>query len=164
MSEIIDGIRSRCRPDFIIGVRLSPERFGQRLGEILEVSQSLMTSGTIDFLDMSLWDVFKEPEEDEFKGRTLLSYFTGLDRGEVKLGVAGKISSAADARFCLEQGSDFVLIGRGAILHHDFPRQVENNPDFAAVSLPVSADYLTSQGLGKNFLTYMATWKGFVED
>ena len=29
--EIIDGVRARCRPDFQLGLRLSPERFGLKL-------------------------------------------------------------------------------------------------------------------------------------
>ena len=161
--DIIQGVRDRCRADFNIGVRLSPERFGQRLADIREVAQRLMSEAKIDFLDMSLWDVFKEPEEEEFKGRSLLSYFADLDRGNVKLGVAGKINSGPAAAECLAQGVDFVLIGRAAILHHDFPVQVEKDPDFTAVKLPVSADYLRSQGLGEDFLVYMSGWKGFVE-
>jgi 2,4-dienoyl-CoA reductase-like NADH-dependent reductase (Old Yellow Enzyme family) len=161
--DVINGIRDRCRDDFIVGVRLSPERFGLRLSDILVVSQQLMQESKIDFLDMSLWDVFKEPEEEEFKGRSLLSYFAELERGNVRLGVAGKISSGPAASACLEQGVDFVLIGRAAILHHDFPHQIENDPEFEAVKLPVSADYLRDQGLGEDFLVYMSSWKGFVE-
>ncbi len=62
--DIIDGIRSRCSPDFCLGVRLSPERFGMQLAEVKDMAERLMQSGHIDFLDMSLWDVFKEPEEE----------------------------------------------------------------------------------------------------
>ncbi|MDP6691174.1 MAG: NADH:flavin oxidoreductase [Alphaproteobacteria bacterium] len=161
--EIIDGIRARCRPDFNLSIRLSPERFGLRLAEIIEVAQRLMNEDKIDFLDMSLWDCFKEPEEEAFKGRSLLSYFAELDRGNVKLGVAGKIKSAKAAAACLEHGADFVLPGRAAILHHDFPLRVQADDDFEAVGLPVSADYLRGQGLGENFLVYMnSNWRGFV--
>ncbi len=161
--EIIDGIRARCRPDFNLGVRLSPERFGMKLAEVIVVVQRLMREDKVDYLDMSLWDVFKEPVEEEFQGRSLISYFTELERGNVRLGVAGKIKSAKAAVDCLEAGADFVLIGRGAILHHDFPLQVKRDADFEAVELPVTADYLRAQGLGEDFLVYMANWKGFVE-
>lgn len=160
--EIVAGIRAQCRADFNLSIRLSPERFGMRLSEVTEVAQRLMTDGAIDFLDMSLWDVYKEPVEDEFKGRSLLSYFTALDRGDVRLGVAGKIYSAEAANWCLEQGCDFVLIGRGAILHHDFPRRVAGDDAFAVVPLPVTAAYLRGQGLGPAFVEYMSGWKGFV--
>ena len=162
--DIIDGIRARCGPGFLLGVRLSPERFDMKLGEVLEVAQRLMNEGNIDFLDMSLWDSFKQPVEEEFQGKTLLSYFTDLERGGVRLATAGKIHTPADARRCLEAGADFVILGRAAILHHDFPVRMEQDPDFEPVALPVSRDYLRSQGLGEAFVNYMAGWKGFVKD
>jgi 2,4-dienoyl-CoA reductase-like NADH-dependent reductase (Old Yellow Enzyme family) len=161
--EIIDGVRKQCGPDFILGVRLSPERFDIRLAEMRELAQQLFAAANIDFLDMSLWDSFKEPEEDAFRGRTLLSCFAELDRGSVLLGTAGKIRTPQDARRCIDAGADFVLLGRAAILHHDFPQQVAADENFQPVKPPVTADYLRSQGLGEAFVQYMATWKGFVE-
>lgn len=161
--DIIDGIRARCQPGFVLGVRLSPERFDIKLAEMREVAQRLMSEGKIDFLDLSLWDSFKEPVEEAFQGRTLLSCFTDLQRGNVRLGTAGKVRTADDARRCLEAGVDFVMLGRAAILHHDFPNRLEAEADFEPVSNPVTADYLRSQGLGEAFVTYMSTWGGFVE-
>ncbi|MGE0484040.1 MAG: NADH:flavin oxidoreductase [Gammaproteobacteria bacterium] len=160
--DIIAGIRQRCGPDFQLGVRLSPERFGMQLGEIREVAQRLMREDRIDYLDMSLWDVFKEPQDEAWAGRSLMSCFTELDRGRVRLGVAGKVRSAADALACLDGGCDFVLIGRAAILHHDFPRRAGADPAFAPVALPVSRDYLAGEGLGRAFIDYMGNWPGFV--
>ena len=160
--EIIDGIRSACHPDFHLGIRLSPERFGVELAEIRDLAQGLMAEGKIDYLDMSLWDVAKEPVEAAFQGRTLMSYFTELDRGNVRLGVAGKIMSAATARACLENGADYVLIGRAAILHHDYPQMVAADPDFTPVALPVTREHLRNERLGPAFVEYMNTWKGFV--
>jgi 2,4-dienoyl-CoA reductase-like NADH-dependent reductase (Old Yellow Enzyme family) len=162
--DIIDGIRHRCRPDFLLGVRLSPERFDLRLGEVLEVAQRLMSDGHIDFLDMSLWDSFKEPDEEAFQGRSLLSYFTRLDRGAVRLGTAGKLRTISDIDRCLQAGVDFIMLGRAAILHHDFPNQVAQSANFEPVSPPVTSDYLRSQGLGESFIQYMSRWDGFVED
>ena len=52
--EIIEGIRARCSEHFMLGVRLSPERFGIDLKEATLVAEQLMTSGDIEFLDMSL--------------------------------------------------------------------------------------------------------------
>lgn len=161
--EIIDGVRRRCRPGFLLGVRLSPERFDMKLAEVIELAQTLMTEGKVDFLDMSLWDVYKEPVEEPFQGQSLLSYFTNLDRGNVRLGVAGKINTGNDAKHCLESGADFVILGRAAILHHDFPLRIRSNPEFEPVKLPVTATYLHSQGLGDAFIRYMTGWKGFVK-
>ena len=56
--EIVSGIRAACGADFLIGVRLSPERFGMRLAEALTVCQQLIDGGETDFLDISLWDSF----------------------------------------------------------------------------------------------------------
>jgi 2,4-dienoyl-CoA reductase-like NADH-dependent reductase (Old Yellow Enzyme family) len=161
--DIVTGVRARCGPGFVLGVRLSPERFGLRLAEIRAVAQQLLASGAIDLLDLSLWDVAKEPEEAEFKGRTLLSWFTELERGATRLGAAGKIMGAEDARRVLAAGADFCVIGRAAILHHDFPLRVQADPGFKAVPLPVTAEYLRNEGLGPAFVGYMGTWKGFVQ-
>jgi 2,4-dienoyl-CoA reductase-like NADH-dependent reductase (Old Yellow Enzyme family) len=160
--DIIEGIRARCRSDFQLGVRLSPERFGMVLPEVQTLAQRLMDSGRVDYLDMSLWDVFKEPEDDAFKGRSLMSCFTELERGEVRLGVAGKVSRPEHAQACLEAGVDFVLLGRAAILNYDFPDRTANDPDFSPPQLPVGRDYLRAQGLGEAFIEYMAGWPGFV--
>jgi 2,4-dienoyl-CoA reductase-like NADH-dependent reductase (Old Yellow Enzyme family) len=161
--DVIAGIRARCRPGFSVGVRLSPERFGMRLQEARAVAQRLMRERQVDFIDLSLWDCFKEPNEDDFKGRPLLSWFTDLERGNVRLGCAGKIMSGPQARRCLEAGADFVVIGRAAILHHDFPQRLQANPQFQATATPVTEQYLRAEGLGPAFIGYMRTWKGFVE-
>lgn len=160
--EIIDGVRARTGKDFQLGLRLSPERFDLKLGEIVQVAQSVLADGRIDYLDMSLWDVFKEPTEEEFKGRSLMSYFTELDRGNVRLGVAGKVTTPAIATQMLDNGADYVLIGRAAILHHDFPKRARDAA-FTPVALPVTAEYLANEGLGPAFVKYMSTWPGFVE-
>lgn len=162
--EIIDGIRATCRPDFQIGLRLSPERFGVKLAEIREVAAKVLSEGKIDYLDMSLWDYAKEPAEEEFKGRTLMSYFTDLPRGDVRLGAAGKIMSAADAVKVIEAGCDYVLIGRGAILRHDFPERVRGDAAYVSPALPVTVTHLRAEGLGDEFVKYMQGWKGFVAE
>lgn len=160
--EILAAVRSRCRADFTVGVRLSPERFGLRLPEIVSVAEGLIGSGKVDYLDLSLWDVFKEPQDAEFQGRSLLSYFTSLDRGTLRMGAAGKISGARDAKRCLDAGLDFVIVGRAAVLHHDFPERVRADPGFHATGLPVTPEYLAREGLGPKFVDYMRNWKGFV--
>jgi len=161
--EIIDGVRARCRRDFQLGLRLSPERFGLKLAEIVEVAGTIMKDGRIDYLDMSLWDFAKEPTEEQHKGRSLMSYFTQLDRGDVRLGVAGKIQSGAAAARALAEGADYVLIGRAAVLHHDFPERVRADPGFNHVTLPVTPAYLAAEGLSPPFVEYMRQWPGFVE-
>ena len=162
ITQIIDGVRARCRPNFLLGLRLSPERFDVQLPEIIEVAKVILAAGKIDFLDMSLWDSFKEPQDEAYQGRTLLSYFTELERGDVALGIAGKLRNPEEVNRAMAAGIDFVMLGRAAILHHDFPLQMQANGNFTPVRNPVSADYLRQEGLGEAFITYMSGWKGFV--
>jgi 2,4-dienoyl-CoA reductase-like NADH-dependent reductase (Old Yellow Enzyme family) len=163
--EVIEGIRERCRRGFMLGIRISPERFGIPLAESRELFRRLAGHGDVDFVDLSLWDVFKTPNEPDYAARPLIDWFTqDLDRGRVRIGVAGRIMDAPTARRCLEHGADFVVVGRGAILHHDFPRRVQADAGFAATALPVPRAYLHSQGLSPPFVTYMKNWQGFVQD
>lgn len=162
--EIIDGIRMSCRPDFQIGLRLSPERFGLKLAEIRDVAAEVLRQSKIDYLDMSLWDVAKEPVEEAHKGRSLMSYFTDLPRGEVRLGVAGKIMTAEAAIGVLEADCDFAVIGRAAILRHDFPNRVRADAEYVSPDLPVTEQHLRDEGLGDPFVAYMKGWPGFVAD
>lgn len=162
--DIIDGARRRCGPDFQIGLRLSAERFGLRMAESIELARGFMAEGKIDYLDMSLWDVRKTPEEAEYAHRPLMDWFLELPRNGVPLGLAGKIRTAEEVREVMGAGADFVLLGRAAILHHDFPKLMKADPNFRPASLPVTRDHLRAEGLGETFVTYMATWPGFVVD
>jgi 2,4-dienoyl-CoA reductase-like NADH-dependent reductase (Old Yellow Enzyme family) len=161
--EIIDGVRARTRPNFQLGLRLSPERFGLKLAEIRDLAAEILRDGKIDYLDMSLWDVVKEPVEDEFKGRTLMSVFTELPRGQVRLGAAGKVMSGEQAQSVLEAGCDFVVVGRGAILRHDFPDRVKADANYQSPQTPVTVQHLLEEGLSPAFVQYMRQWPNFVE-
>jgi len=162
--DVIAGIRERCGKDFNVSVRLTPERFGIVLDEAIQVAQRLFDDAQIDYLDMSLWDVFKEPTDEAHKGRSLIDCFTALKRGDVRLGVAGKIRTPEEAKQCIESGVDFVLLGRAAIIHHNFPKLLANDSDFTPLDNPVSADHLRAEGLSDTFVEYMGVWKGFVAD
>ena len=115
-------------------------------------------------MDISLWDSFKLPVEEEFQDKSLLAHFADLPRGNVRLTVAGKIMSAENVRDVLAGGIDFVAIGRGAILHHDYPQKVMADAQFEPVALPVSRAHLNKEGLSETFVQYMHNWKGFVAD
>jgi 2,4-dienoyl-CoA reductase-like NADH-dependent reductase (Old Yellow Enzyme family) len=163
--EIIDGIRRQCRKDFILGLRLTPERFGMKLGEAIQIAQQVMAEDKVDFLDMSLWDVFKEPEETQYRGRTLMSYFTELDRRNTRLGVAGKIRAPQEAEATIAAGADWIMLGRAAMLQHDFPNRYKAAPSFKPVQMPVSRQYLKDEGLSEKFQEYIRPrWPEFFAD
>lgn len=177
--ELIAGIRAACRPDFQIGLRLSPERFGMRTAEIRELAGELLLNDDLDYLDMSLWDVFKAPEDEtsaallqwdmlqrrdgqDEAGPTLLDLFASLPRRSVRLGVAGHLRSAEAAIRAIEGGADFALIGRAAILHHDFARRAMADPTYRAPTLPVSVDHLAGEGVSSSFVGYLRGFDGFI--
>jgi 2,4-dienoyl-CoA reductase-like NADH-dependent reductase (Old Yellow Enzyme family) len=162
LMSIVDGVRSSCRDDFNLSVRLSPERFGMKIDEIADVYGWLVDSKKIDFIDMSLWDVFKEPIEEQHKGKRLVDIFTALPRGDVRLGAAGKLYSAADAKRGIDAGLDIAVIGRGAIANHDFAAQSIANPEFKMRDLPIPRQVLREEGLSELFVGYMGNWPGFV--
>ncbi len=164
MLEVLDGIRSACRPDFQVGLRLSPERFGMQLAEVRELAGEIMRQGQIDYLDMSLWDVSKQPHEEAFQGRSLLSYFIDIPRHDVRLGVAGKIMDAATAINLIDEGCDFVTIGRAGILRHDFPERVRQDAGYQSPEQPVDTAHLRGEGVTDAFVAYLRTFPGFVAD
>ncbi|GHJ58532.1 putative NADH-dependent flavin oxidoreductase YqiG [Nocardioides sp. OK12] len=159
--EVVDGIRAATGPDFQVGMRLTPERSGIAVAESTALAQQLMLSGALDHLDMSLWDVRKEPFETAYDG-LLIDQFTALERGTTRLGVAGGIVSTSDAQWCLERGADFVTVGTAGILHHDFARRALEDPEFTMTSTPVSREHLRTERLGADFIEYLAAGWDFV--
>lgn len=159
--EILDGIRSTCGPDFVVGVRLSLERFGVRLDEMRILTQALIDSGQVDFIDLSLWDCFKEPVEAEGTGRSLLDVTTDLVRRHdpqgrrVPVGVAGKLHTPDDVRRAIDDGADFVLLGRVAIAHHDYPNRLRADADWRPASFPLPEEHYLAEGVSPTFIAYL---------
>ena len=162
--QIVDGVRREC-PGLALAVRLSPERFGMRIDEICEVFERLVDIG-VEMIDMSLWDVFKEPLEEAHHGRSLTEIFASLKRGSTRLGVAGKIHDPADVQRVLDMGVDLPVLGRVAILHHDYPNQLHGaGATFVPRRPPAAVDTLLDEGLSAGFVTYLRnSFKGFVAD
>jgi 2,4-dienoyl-CoA reductase-like NADH-dependent reductase (Old Yellow Enzyme family) len=160
---IVDRIRRRCRPDFIVGVRLSPERFGVQLPEIVQVATELLAGDRIEFLDMSLWDCFKKPADNPDGGRLLIDHFTEIPRGETRLGVAGKLRTPDDIRRVIDMGVDLAVVGRAAIIHHDLPKRIAADPAFEPIPMPVPRAHLLNEMVSPGFLHYLdSSFKGFV--
>ncbi|CAG9180022.1 NADH:flavin oxidoreductase [Cupriavidus pampae] len=162
--EVIEGIRRACGPDFQIGWRLSVERYGLRLEELRDIAAEILERELIDYLDLALWDSAQIVKEGAFFGKSMLSVFTDLPRRGVRVGTAGRIMSAQRAAQLLDDGCDFVLIGRAGILQRDFPLQVQANPFYDSPPLPVTAEYLRTGGLSERFINHMRGWPSFVSD
>ena len=160
--EIIDGIRNACGKNFLVALRLSPERYGMDIKEVKQVCKQIIDEDKIDFLDISLWDCFKDPVEEKYADKKLLQHFTELDFKNTMFTVAGKIRSAKNVYDILDEGVDFVTIGHSAILHHDFPQKVMSNKSFTPTQLPVTESYLVNEGLSQKFINYMKKWPNFI--
>ena len=63
--------------------------------------------------------------------------------------------SADDVRKVIDAGCDFVLIGRAAILRHDFPKRVQADPDYTSPETPVPAKHLAAEGVSPDFIDYL---------
>jgi 2,4-dienoyl-CoA reductase-like NADH-dependent reductase (Old Yellow Enzyme family) len=161
--EVIEGIRRACGPDFQIGWRLSIERYGLLLEELREIVSEILRLELIDYLDLALWDSAQIVGTGSFRGKTMLSVFTDLPRGGVRVGTAGKIMSAQRCAELLDEGCDFVLIGRAGILERDFPLRVKENPRHESPTLPVTAEFLRQGGLSERFIDHMRGWESFVQ-
>jgi 2,4-dienoyl-CoA reductase-like NADH-dependent reductase (Old Yellow Enzyme family) len=161
---IVDAIRAATGPDFQLGIRLSPERYGQDIFEITTVIERLIDEGNIDSIDMSLWDAGKFPDDERLAREPIMRHFLQIPRGDVRMGITGRLRTGAALRAALDEGSDYLGIGKAGILYPDFPRLVRDNPDLEPEWLPVSADYLRSQAVSDAFIEYLTTWKGFISD
>lgn len=160
--EVMEGIRKATGPDFQIGWRLSVERYGLRLEELREITAEVFDRELIDYLDLALWDTTQVVEEGAHSGQTMLSVFTSLDRKQARLGAAGKIMTARRAGELLDEGCDFVVVGRAGILQRDFPEKVRQNPLYESPALPVTAQYLRDGGLSERFINYLKGWQTLV--
>ncbi len=162
LHEILEGVRQTTGPDFQVGLRLSPERFGIDLDEATTLAAAVMAGGHLDYLDLSLWDARKPPHGGD-DGELLVDRFAALPRHGVRLGYAGKVLSAADVAWCLEHAADFVSIGTGAIIHHDFAQRVVADVAFVSTPQPVTRAHLEAEHVGSRFIDYLATnWDDFV--
>ena len=162
--EILEEIEQETSEDFLIGVRLSPERFGLDISEMIILYKNLCQKTNIHFIDLSLWDSFKLLDSAAYKGKSLLKIFSEIKRKGKKLTVAGRIFSYEDIEILEKNKVDFFCLGRAAILDHQFPKRLkEMGYNFDAYSAPVSRNHLLSEGLSEKFIDYMSTWKNFVE-
>ncbi|MFJ4223247.1 NADH:flavin oxidoreductase [Microbacterium sp. NPDC089695] len=160
--EVIEGIRAHTNPDFQIGWRLSIERYGLRLEELREITGEILDREIIDYLDLALWDSNQIVQEGSYQGKSMLSVFTSLPRKRVRVGAAGKIKSAQRAAEVMEEGADYVLIGRAGILERDFPRLLQADHHHVSPPIPVTAKYLRDTGLSERFINHLRGWPYFV--
>ncbi|MCC2594061.1 NADH:flavin oxidoreductase [Tessaracoccus sp. OS52] len=165
LRETIAAIRRATGTDFHVGLRLSAERFELATTEMVQLAAELMAEGTLDHLDMSLWDVSVRPEGADDDAPTLMSRFVALPRGTTRLGVAGKIASGPSAVAAVAAGADFVDIGRTAVADHRIAERILADADHPGPSFPVTRQDLRDNHVGEPFIEYFAKgWPQLVAD
>jgi len=125
LRDVTRSIRAAVRPDFTVGVRLSPEDFGNAKGldidESVQVARWLAEDG-VDFVHLSLWrsalGTRKYPEVHA------LELFRPALPADVALIVAGGVWTREEADALLARGADAVALGRCAIINRDWPRRI----------------------------------------
>jgi 2,4-dienoyl-CoA reductase-like NADH-dependent reductase (Old Yellow Enzyme family) len=164
LREVLRGVRDRVGPSFTVGVRLSPENFGNARG--LDLDESVQTARWLaedgaDFIHLSLWRALepttKRPAEHP------LPVFRAALPIDVALLAAGAIWTRAEADAVIELGADGVALGRSAIVNRDWPLQARRDA-WQPRRPPVTMADLRDEGLSEAFAGYMRMWKGFVEE
>ncbi|HWN85901.1 MAG TPA: NADH:flavin oxidoreductase [Vicinamibacterales bacterium] len=164
LREALRTVRDRVGPSFTVGVRLSPENFGNAKG--LDLDESVQTARWLaddgaDFIHLSLWRAL-EPTTKR-PGEHPLPMFRAALPIDVALVAAGAIWTRAEADAVIELGADGVALGRSAIVNRNWPLQARHGA-WEPRRPPVTMADLRDEGLSEPFAAYMRTWKGFVEE
>jgi 2,4-dienoyl-CoA reductase-like NADH-dependent reductase (Old Yellow Enzyme family) len=162
--EVVRAVRAATSPSFTVGIRLSPEDFGNAQGldvdENVQVARWLAEDG-VDFIHLSLWrsalNTKKHPEQHA------VSMFRAALPSDVAIIAAGAVYTRAEAEHLLTLGADMVALGRSAIINPDWPIRAKDDA-WEPRRPPVSFTDLRERHLGVPFADYMRTWKGFVVD
>jgi len=160
--EVMRRVRAESGPRFTVGVRLSPEDFGNARG--LDLDESIQTARWLaedgaDFIHVSLWDVHRNTTKRPDQHAVPL--FREVLPADVKLLVAGKIWTRAEADAQLALGADGVALGRSAILNPDWPLRARAD-GWEPRRPPATIEELRERALSPRFAEYMRRWKDFV--
>ena len=163
LAEIVAEVRRQTGPNFLVGVRLSPElkACGMSLADSIETLR-LCSTMPVDFVHVSCWDI---QATGLHQGRAM--HYTTVFRENLPthlpLFTTGGIWNAEDAEQAVVQGGDFIGVGRAGIGHPDWPRYLQNEAQ-EPKRPPFSVNHLTAASLSPPFVEYMRRWDGFVED
>jgi 2,4-dienoyl-CoA reductase-like NADH-dependent reductase (Old Yellow Enzyme family) len=162
--DIFCQIKTELPPDFIVGVRLSPEDKltfkGIDFDEMLLLSD-LLAKAEANYIHLSPWDAFKKPDKYPNQEKTIVRYFRDRLPTKVAVMVAGGIWTKSDAEVILNTGADFIALGKAAIGLPDWPSRAEaEKGDFPRP--PFTIQQLQAADLSDSFIGYMKKWSGFV--
>lgn len=162
--EVARAVRAATSATFTVGVRLSPEDFGNAKGldldESIQVAKWLAEDG-LDFIHLSLWR--SALTTHKYPTQHALPLFRNALPNDVTVIVAGAVYTPAEAGALLALGADGIALARSAILNPDWPLRMSDE-NWEPQRPPVTIAQLKARGLGSAFAEYMRGWKGFVVD
>jgi 2,4-dienoyl-CoA reductase-like NADH-dependent reductase (Old Yellow Enzyme family) len=164
LRDALRAVRAQVGRSFTVGVRLSPENFGNAKG--LDLDESVQTARWLaedgaDFVHLSLWRAL-EPTAKRPSEHALPIFRAALPRDVVIL-AAGALWTRDEAEQVIALGADAVALGRSAIVNRDWPRRA-TDAAWLPRRPPVTMDDLRAEGLSEAFAGYMRSWKGFVQE
>ena len=164
--EIVQNIKSKVSPDFLVGLRLSPENVGAQLG--LDFDESLQTAKMacevgLHFVHLSLSDALKKPAKypDELEG--ILTRFRLVLPEHIALLTSGGIWTGEQADAALAHGADVVTLGKSAIANPYWPK-LAGTPGFTPDRLPMTREQLALRGVGSGFAEILGLMRLLTKD
>lgn len=163
LEAIVDEVRKCTTPNFLVGVRLSPEldSCGMTLEDSLHTLR-LCGSMALDFLHVSCWDI-KKTGALNGDVRPFTSIFREHLSSTMPLMTTGGIWTEDDAKKAMQQGGDFVGVARAGIAHPNWPSYLADGSEEPSRP-PFTKEWLTDASLSQTFIDYMRRWDGFVSD
>lgn len=162
--EVMRAVRAAVPAGFVVGIRLSPEDWGNASGvdldESVQVARWLVEDGA-DFIHLSLWRALlpsaKRPDAHP------CAIFRAALPSDVPIFAAGGIWTRADADALLAHGADAVAVARATIGHPDWAAQLAAGV-LAPSPPPFTAEQLLAAAVSPKFIGYLRRWRGLVAE
>ncbi len=128
IDEVLKAKKEHASDDFIVGYRLSPEE-AESPGITMDITEELINSITkkdIDYIHVSLMDVYSKTREGQYEGQNRLKLIHKWINGRIPLIGIGSVFTADDALNAIEDvGVELVALGREILLDYNFVSKIE---------------------------------------
>lgn len=131
-------VKKKAQNPFVVGYRLSPEENetpGIRLDDSLYLVDQIKDK--VDYIHLSIGNYKRTSLNDETNKATLISQFSARTKGIVPLIGIGSVEQPEEAEKVIEDGADFVAIGRELLREPQWVQKVESD-DLASIRTKVS--------------------------
>lgn len=128
IDEVLKAKKEHASDDFIVGYRLSPEE-AESPGITMDITEELINSITkkdIDYIHVSLMDIYSKTREGQYEGQNRLKLIHKWINGRMPLIGIGSVFTSDDALNAIEDvGVELVALGREILLDYNFVSKIE---------------------------------------